>query len=368
MALRTLSLCAGIGGIDLGLARWCRTVCYVEREAFAAAVLVARMEEAALDPAPVWDDLSAFDGRPWRGRVDLITGGYPCQPFSLAGARRGDQDPRHLWPHVRRIVSEVAPPLCFFENVPGHVSLGLEAVVSDLEGMGYRVAATLLAAQDVGASHKRERLWIMAHTERDALRHKPGRSSGPDGAGASEPGHAGEGLADSECGGRTGWSEEQVGREEPRAAAERASSNMADADLGRRESLGSGGLLDGVGPTHGHDSDRRGCGRARDVGNSHEPRLEGWGQPLRIGTDERPTWSPSTSCFPPAPSDAAGWDAYSRAGGPQPAVRRGAPGLPDPLDSARAFRQDRLRALGNAVVPACAAAAFRILLGELLHE
>jgi len=86
-----LSLCAGAGGIDLGLTIACpgyRTVCYVEREAYAAATLVARMEDKALDPAPLWDDVTTFDGRPWRGAVDILIGGYPCQPFSVAGKVR----------------------------------------------------------------------------------------------------------------------------------------------------------------------------------------------------------------------------------------------------------------------------------------
>lgn len=91
-----LSLCSGAGGLDLGLAIACpgyRAVGYVERETYAAAILVARMEDATLDPAPVWDDLATFDGRPWRGAVDVVTAGYPCQPFSVAGKRKGSDDP-----------------------------------------------------------------------------------------------------------------------------------------------------------------------------------------------------------------------------------------------------------------------------------
>ena len=108
-----LSLCSGAGGLDLGLTiamPGYRTVGHVERETYAAAILVARMEEAALDPAPVWDDVASFDGRPWRGAVDIVTAGYPCQPFSVAGKRRGADDPRHLWPHVARIIGEVDRP------------------------------------------------------------------------------------------------------------------------------------------------------------------------------------------------------------------------------------------------------------------
>jgi DNA (cytosine-5)-methyltransferase 1 len=163
--INVLSLCSGYGGLDLGLdIATCgatRTVCYVEREAFAAAILAARMEEKALDAAPVWSDLRTFDGRPWRGVVDCITGGYPCQPFSFAGKRLGEHDERHLWPDIARIVGEVEPGIVFFENVAGHLTLGFDAVRADLERLGYRVAAGLFSAAEVGASHRRERLFIL---------------------------------------------------------------------------------------------------------------------------------------------------------------------------------------------------------------
>ena len=169
---RGISLCAGIGGLDLGLhlaEPGYRAVCHVERNSFAAATLVARMADKALAPAPVWDDLRSFDGRPWRGRVHIVTAGYPCQPFSLAGHRKGEGDPRHLWPEVARIVGEVAPEWCFFENVPGHLSLGLDVVAGDLQCLGYDVAAMVLSAAEVGGSHLRERLFILAHAHLQEL-------------------------------------------------------------------------------------------------------------------------------------------------------------------------------------------------------
>ena len=134
-----LSLCSGAGGLDLGLAiaiPGYRAVGHVERETFAAATLVARMEDASLDRAVVWDDVGTFDGRPWRGAVDIVTAGYPCQPFSVAGKRRGADDPRHLWPHVARIIGEVEPPFVFLENVAHHLRLGFPEVASGLVGMG----------------------------------------------------------------------------------------------------------------------------------------------------------------------------------------------------------------------------------------
>lgn len=185
--LRGLSLCAGVAGLDLGLhlaEPGYRAVGHVERNSFAAATLVARMEDQALAAAPVWDDLKTFDGRPWRGRVHIVTAGYPCQPFSLAGHRRGEDDPRHLWPDVARIVHECAPEWCFFENVPGHLTLGFDVVTRELQGMGYRVAACVLSAAEVGASHIRERMFILAHSDlqgqRQSRLHRadPGKGAG----------------------------------------------------------------------------------------------------------------------------------------------------------------------------------------------
>ena len=165
--LNNLSLCSGGGGLDLGLELALgaiRTVCWVEWEAFAIEYLAKAMEHACLGKAPIWTDLRTFDGRPWRGIVDSITAGYPCQPFSISGDRRGQDDPRHLWPHVYRVISEVEPTLIFLENVPGHLTLGFEQVVSDLDSLDYEIAAGLFTAAEVGASQKRERLFIVACT------------------------------------------------------------------------------------------------------------------------------------------------------------------------------------------------------------
>lgn len=165
---RILSLCSGVGGLELGLKLampTSRTIAYVEIEAYACEILVKRMEEKLLDQAPVWTNVKSFDGKPWRGKVDLISGGYPCQPFSIAGKKRGEKDPRHLWPYVRRIVSEVKPAMCFFENVGGHLQLGFEQVHDDLCKLGYKVKAGLFTAQEVGAPHRRERLFILAYRD-----------------------------------------------------------------------------------------------------------------------------------------------------------------------------------------------------------
>jgi len=172
-----LALCAGVGGLELGLRLAIgdsyRTVGYVEREAYAAAVLVARMEDAILDKAPIWDDVTTFDGRAWRGLVDVVSAGYPCQPFSVAGKRRGADDPRHLWPHIARIIRECEPVRVFLENVGGHLRLGFREVAEELRGMGYNVAAGLFTAGEVGAASRRQRLLCLAsnnHSTRLAWR------------------------------------------------------------------------------------------------------------------------------------------------------------------------------------------------------
>lgn len=168
--LAGLSLCAGYGGLDLGLGiaepRY-RAVGFVEREAHAAAALVARMADASLAEAPVWDDLKSFDGKPWRGRIHILSAGYPCQPFSACGLRRGKADPRHLWPDVARIIEEVQPKVVFAENVEGHIDLGFAAVASSLSRLGYRAKAGLFTARETGAGHRRRRLFILAYADRE---------------------------------------------------------------------------------------------------------------------------------------------------------------------------------------------------------
>ena len=124
-----VSLCAGYGGIDLGLKRAIpslRTVAFSEIEAYACANLVAKMEAGQLDPAPIWTDLKTFPYAQFSHCVDVLSGGYPCQPFSLNGERAGTADPRHLWPWIAAGIDAMRPGYCFFENVGGHVTLGLD--------------------------------------------------------------------------------------------------------------------------------------------------------------------------------------------------------------------------------------------------
>jgi len=165
-AITHVSLCAGYGGIDLGLKRAIsnlRTVAFSEIEAFACANLVAKMEAGQLDPAPVWTDLKTFPWAEFRDRVDIVSGGYPCQPFSSAGKRRGKDDPRHLWPWIADGIRAMRPRICFFENVEGHISLGLREVVEELADIGYATTWGIFSAAEVGAPHQRKRVFILAY-------------------------------------------------------------------------------------------------------------------------------------------------------------------------------------------------------------
>lgn len=146
-----MSLCTGVGGLDLGIriaVPGARSVCMVEREAYAAAVLGARMEEGWLHPAPIWlGDIGEFDPGPWRGRVHCVASGDPCQPNSVAGKRKGADDDRWLIDQVLRIIKGVRPDRFFRENVAGNADGQLAALVPPLEAMGYRVAAGIFARQ-----------------------------------------------------------------------------------------------------------------------------------------------------------------------------------------------------------------------------
>jgi len=160
-----ISFCTGYGGLEIGIRRAgvdVRTVCYSEIEAFCCANLAAKIEEGRMDNAPIWTDLKTFPASEFRGKVHGITGGYPCQPFSSAGKRKGEEDPRHLWPYIRKHVRAIRPLWCFFENVRGHTSMGLWRVLSDLEEDGYETEWGLFSAEETGAPHQRIRCFILA--------------------------------------------------------------------------------------------------------------------------------------------------------------------------------------------------------------
>jgi DNA (cytosine-5)-methyltransferase 1 len=161
-----LALFAGAGGGILGgkLLGW-RTVCAVERDAYAAQVLAQRQNDGILEPFPIWSDVTTFDGKPWRGIVDVISGGFPCQDISIAGSGAGIEGERSgMWKEMARIVGEVRPLYVFVENSPMLVTRGLGTVLGDLASMGFDAEWGVLSAADVGANHVRERIWILANS------------------------------------------------------------------------------------------------------------------------------------------------------------------------------------------------------------
>ena len=332
-----LGLCAGYGGIELGLKRLIpalRTVALCEIEAFAVANLVAKMEAGLMDPAPIWTDLKTFPWAEFRDRVDILTGGYPCQPFSAAGKRLGTDDPRHLWPYIANGIRLLRPRVCFFENVEGHISLGLREVIADLESLGYEATWGIFSAAEVGAPHQRKRVFIMAIAS--GFRGKTGLSG-------SLTRHEGQsGVAD-DCGHQDIWpsrpGQPQHAWEPPRV--------VGNAESGARfgQTQGTAG--------HAAQSDE-------SLGNASNERC--W----RLDDE---------------PSQTSEWKAGGHADGTsteqqqeqrqtQPALGGGVDGAPDWMDYAELCescdnRTDELRLLGNGVVQATAELAFRTLLDEV---
>lgn len=329
-----LSLCTGYGGIELGLRLagvQTRTICYVEREAPAAALLVEKMEAGHMDAAPVWSDLISFDGAGWRGVVDIVTAGFPCQPFSSAGRRQGIDDEQWIWPAMVGIIRDVEPGVVFLENVPPLVSSGAIAdVLGPLAELRYNAEWDLFSAADVGASHKRERWFCLAYRDSGGLARiwEQMRERGLDGSPRHEPvgcGGAGEDVADTGCVREYGV--QSVGLQGGR---------------GKATSGGTGTTLDHAEGTRLADVEE--CVTTNDA------------RPERTGR----------SLFPPGPHDAdawrtilASWPDFAPAA--EPAIRRMDDGLTGGVGH-WLTRHDQLRLLGNGVVPLTAALAFTELI------
>jgi DNA (cytosine-5)-methyltransferase 1 len=163
-SLHELALFAGAGGGILGgkLLGW-RTVCAVEWDAYARDVLVARQNDGCLETFPIWDDVQTFDGTPWRGAVDVVSGGFPCQDISSAGKGAGiDGERSGMWKQMARICGEIRPCFILVENSPMLVGRGLAVVLGDLAEMGYDAEWGIVGAHHASAPHKRERIWIVA--------------------------------------------------------------------------------------------------------------------------------------------------------------------------------------------------------------
>lgn len=320
VALRPLTaihLCSGYGGFELALKTFgTQTVCHVERDPYAAATLVARMEQTLLDPAPIWDDLTTFDGHPWCSRVDLITAGFPCQPFSTAGRRRGVDDDRWLWPDIARIISEVRPGIVVLENVPQLVRHGLPYVLADLACLGFDAEWGMFAAAEVGATHLRKRFWLLAYASGTGRSTFPRSTYGDETADASWHGHVVDGAS------QTVGDTNSVGKFEGLRAittgAEHAGVDSRSVELGDTLRVGL------------EKSDRD---AQHDDGSEFDAYRHEW---------------------PPRPDDETGWERWLGNGGPQPAIRRGIDGSPH-------WVADALHLGGNGLVPQCATEAIRQL-------
>lgn len=166
--MNVLALCAGIGGLELGLhlaEPGASPVVFVEQDAFCRSVLAARWPGV-----PIWDDVTTFDGKPWAGGIDIITGGFPCQPWSVAGKRLGLLDPRWIWPSIARIIREVGPRFVFLENTPGLVTGGgLPLVLGSLAEDGFAVVWGSYECKGLGAAHLRKRVAILAYRPLEQL-------------------------------------------------------------------------------------------------------------------------------------------------------------------------------------------------------
>jgi len=173
--LKILDLFSGIGGFSLGLEATghFETAAFCEIEPYCQKVLKKHWPNV-----PIFDDIRKLKGTDI-GTVDIITGGYPCQPFSVAGKQKAEQDPRHLWPEYFRLIQELRPTWVIGENVSGHIKLGLDSVLEDLASEGYSTRTFSISASSIGANHKRERIWTVANTDSNDRRSR--NSSEPQG-------------------------------------------------------------------------------------------------------------------------------------------------------------------------------------------
>jgi len=316
--MNELALFAGAGGGILGghLLGW-RTICAVEWESYPASVLCARQNDGLLPPFPIWDDVQTFDGKPWRGIVDVISGGFPCQDISAAGKGAGiDGERSGMWGEMARIIHEVRPRFVFVENSPMLTSRGLGRVLGDLASMGFDARWGVLGAADIGANHQRDRIWIVArwkgdlpHAQHDRIRW---------------------------------WEQQQKSIEEETRELANTRCELWDernsGDLDTQEEIGTSSPIlnqpsgQGCGENQVADTrEIRPCGKKTEQGLARELRF------AECGVD-RNWWQREPEFVPRT-------------------TQRNMGGVADGVAS----RVDRLKAIGNGQVPLCAATAWRIL-------
>lgn len=327
-----LSLCSGYEGIGLGLRRVLpnlREIAYVEREGFPVANLVAKMEAGELDAAPVFTDVKTFPYGKFRGCVDILSGGFPCQPFSQAGKRKATDDPRHLFPFIADGIRECQPTVVFLENVEGILSSRtgdgepvLQYVLRTLEGLGYRATAGIFSASEVGAPHQRKRVFILGLDDSRLQRQeKPEQQTAGLEQSSEELGYStNNGCITSEESRETSGSQEEGRVQESQGGSRQLAHSNNEGFPGRNE------------PTEGNPQGWEAqagqhttldAGRNLWVSRPNEPQYE-WEEPRVIESQLGRTVNGNSS------------------------------------------RVDRLRLLGNGVVPATAAKAFVTLIQRLV--
>ena len=329
------------------------TRCFVEWEEYPRSTIIAAQRAGYFAPAPIWDDLTTFDAKPFAGAIDTLLAGYPCQPFSQAGKRLGADDPRHLGPHVARVIRELGDGLrwVFLENVAGHITLGAETVLRELWEMGWTPAAGAFSAAETGAPHERLRWFCVAH--------RAGRGCGivRNAAQPGRGGHADGGNVDLAQPAIAG-SPQRRQPGQPEAGAESGNGMVAEP-----ERCGGNG--------HMADASQPGPQGGEQPGSPGE-----WhGQAAHGSTAERG----GARLFPPGPGDAAAWgdtiataphlapatsinDCLAWAGSLAAAVEVAEQAAAEPtlrrMADGMALRTRALRLLGNGVCPLAAANAW----------
>ena len=345
--LNTFHLFAGAGGGILGdVLLGHNPIGACEIEPYPRDVLLARQADGHLPDFPIWDDVATLDGNPWRGSVDVLCGGFPCQDISSAGKGAGITGERSgLWKEYARLIGEMRPRFVFAENSPLLRTRGLGVVLEDLAALGYNARWGIIGAGAVGAPHKRDRMWVLAHTRSTGTRHtdrktgdKNGRTSGEhvqtlrqahgkNGSDRVEPTSKSESnLAYANNDGNTTTEESEGTTQGSDTGQTRAQPTSESAGLCASRADGSMGWI--ADPAEVFDTtSQRGCGR-----DSSGEDAEDAGQ---LGSGEG--------------ENSSGMEE----GNIKPLVGRVAHGV--------ANRVDRLKAIGNGQVPQCAAVAFSIL-------
>jgi len=350
-----MALFAGAGGGILGGKRlgW-KTVCAVEWDTYAACVLAARQNDKILAPFPIWDDVQTFDGKPWRGLVDVVSGGFPCQDISSAGKGAGIEGSRSsMWKHMARIIGEVRPRYAFVENSPLLISRGAAMVIGDLTEMGYDCQWCIVSAQDVGAPHQRDRFWLVAHAkgercwqggEQSYILGEDGRQNRPLRSIARCAGEQSKNVAD--------------------AAGAQDHAKRGDCQCGRNA---MGRTQQAAQQNHGAPNHNSPYGCRSHVANTHSTQCEGSGissgippQNSNIGGYGSNAEVSNTNSAQRKRNERAERSPASRAvlgkhnwWASEPNVGRVADGV--------AARVDRLKAIGNGQVPIVAETAWKIL-------